>query len=168
MHHDESCSHTSCGIGSGSQACGLLQQWICPNHQISSNLKPSGMKRDWLQSALLIELRWPFSNKSLLKERSWTHVRRFPFLPLGGPRGPVHTVSSGRRRRRDSRSIRTWKTRRIMSNQKNKFRRMLLRDERSHGLSFFPRLPPDVYTMSTDEDGAGFWVFLHCPSHPLF
>lgn len=56
----------------------------------------------------------------------------------------------------------------IMSNEKNKLRRMLLRDERSHGLSFFPRLPPDVYTMSTDEDGAGFWVFLHCPSHPLF
>lgn len=38
----------------------------------------------------------------------------------------------------------------------------------SHGLCLFPGLPPDVDTMSADEDSTGIWVFFHCPSHPVF
>lgn len=38
----------------------------------------------------------------------------------------------------------------------------------SHGLGFFPRLPPDVDTMPADEDRTWIWVFLHRPSHSVF
>lgn len=39
---------------------------------------------------------------------------------------------------------------------------------RSHGLGLLPRLAPHVDAMAADQDRAGFWVFVHRPSHPIF
>lgn len=45
---------------------------------------------------------------------------------------------------------------------------IVLEDECSHGLGFFPWLAPDVDSMSADEDRTRIWVFIHCPSHAVF
>lgn len=69
-----SCPTVLCSVppgASGSQAFTLLQSWLCPYHQILANLKQAGVKGKWLQSALLIELHWPFCNKWLFKKRQW-------------------------------------------------------------------------------------------------
>ena len=82
----KSCPTVLCSVpagASGSQAFNLLQPWICPRHQISSNLKRAGVKGKWLQSALLIELRWPFCNKRLFKKHRWMSNDAFFFRREG-------------------------------------------------------------------------------------
>lgn len=96
-------------FASRSQAFNLFQHQIYSNHHQSTYLKQSGMKGKWLQFAPLIELPWPFCNKGLLRKDQWGNLKRFPFLPLGGPKGPVHTASSGQRCRKGSHSTHTCK-----------------------------------------------------------
>lgn len=56
----------------------------------------------------------------------------------------------------------------VSSHDGKQIKSFMLQDRRSHGLSFFPWLPPDIDAVSADEDRTGIWVFLHGPSHPVF
>lgn len=85
----DSCSLMNCPTvlcsappgASGSQAFNLLQPWICPYHQISSNLKQTCVKGKWLQSVLLIELGWPFCNRRLfLKKKKHQWMSNYSFF----------------------------------------------------------------------------------------
>lgn len=185
-----SCPTVLCSIASGSQAFNLLQHRICRYHQLSANLKLTGMKGKWLRSALLIELHWPFSNNDSLKRTSETISNYSVFFHWEGCRvqstlfhldGNVKEVivaftptkleiyfecRSRKIRHKEFKPILCYKlwtyTYTDIFLMTNNFKRLMREDKCSHGLSFFPRLSPDVDTMSADKDRTWIWVFLHC------
>lgn len=168
-----------------------IQYPSTPNPPLASNF--SKFKTDWHERTMITVCTpdWTpltFLQQWLFKEDQWNNLKLFPFLPLAGLQGPVHTVSFGQQCQRGNRSIHTYKDfewcRRKIQHKEfksmllcyklwkytytniilmiNNFKRLMQEDKCSHGLSFFPWLPPDVDTMSADEDRTWIWVFLHC------
>lgn len=145
------------------------------------------MKGKWLQSALLIELHWPFSIKYVFKKNHWMSNYSFFFhweswrvqptlLHLdGNVKQVVIAFTPTKCRTKIKQRIQIHflcYTTLILTYAFERVRRSkwlkVLEGKCSHCLSLFPWLAPDVDTMTADKDGTWIWVFLHCPSHPVF
>lgn len=102
----------------------------------------AGMKGKLLQFAQLIELHWHFWNKCIFKKHQGISNYAFFFH---------------------------WEGSRVQSallHLDSDVEEVVIAF--THGFSFFPWLAPDIDTMSADKDRTWVWVFLHCPSHPVF